>query len=125
MGHTNQTAKDIMNASIVFIDGLATVYEAVELLKKNQIEVLIISKRNEQDAFGILTSKDVVTKVLMKELDLKETNVYEIMSKPVISISSTMNVRYIPRFFKRAGIQTAPVEENGKLIGLVNYQSLL
>ncbi|GHB48659.1 CBS domain-containing protein [Mongoliitalea lutea] len=125
MEHTHQTAKDIMNTSIVFVDGLATVYEAVALLKKNQTDVLIISKRNEQDAFGILTSKDVVTKVLMLDLDIKETNVYEIMSKPVISVPATMNVRYIPRFFKRAGIQVAPVEENGEIIGYISYQSML
>lgn len=125
MGQPHQTAKDIMDTSIVFIDGLATVYEAVELLKKNNIEVLIVSKRNEQDEFGILTSKDIVTKGQMLDLDLKDTNVYEIMSKPAISIAASMNVRYIPRLFKRAGIQVAPVEENGELVGLVSYQSLL
>ncbi|UJP64071.1 CBS domain-containing protein [Mongoliitalea daihaiensis] len=125
MEQTNLIAKDIMDTKIVFIDGLATAFEAAELLKKHAVDMLIISKRNKQDAYGIITCKDLITKVKMNDLDPKETNIYEIMSKPVITIPSDMNVRYIPRLFKRAKISLAPVEEGGQLLGVISYQSLL
>jgi predicted transcriptional regulator len=125
MENNFKIAKDIMIKELVFIEGLDTIKEAIAKMKAEQIDILFIKKRNLQDAFGVITAKDIVKKVYTLDLDPVEVNVYEIMSKPVISVPSDMNIRYIPRLMLKAKIETAPVEENGKLIGMISFKSLV
>jgi CBS domain-containing protein len=54
-----------------------------------------------------------------------EVNVYEIMTKPVIMVPADMDVKYVARLLHRAGIRRAPVEEQGKLVGMVSLSSLI
>ena len=49
-----QSAKDVMTKKVVFIDGMATAKEAVEIMRRENVDCLIVEKRNPQDAFGIL-----------------------------------------------------------------------
>jgi signal-transduction protein with cAMP-binding, CBS, and nucleotidyltransferase domain len=118
-------AKDIANHKIVYIDGLASAKEAIEKMKAHGVEVLIIEKRNERDAHGMLVISDIVKGVIIPDKKFEEVSVYEIMTKPVISIPASMNVRYIPRLLKNAQISTAPVEENGNFVGIISLKELV
>lgn len=120
-----KNAKDIMSNKLVFIDGLDTALDAIEKMKSEGIDVLIVNKRNPNDAYGIVTIRDIIKKVYIKDLKPMEVNVYEIMSKPVIPISASMNIRYIPRFLLRANLHTAPVDQNGEYIGMISFADLL
>lgn len=118
-------AKDVSMKQICYIDGLSTAQEAVDIMKKNNVDALIIQKRDEKDANGIVTASDIVRKVIVPDLKLSEVSVYEIMTKPVISIPATLNVRYIPRLLSNVGFSIAPIEENGNYIGLVQLRDFL
>jgi predicted transcriptional regulator len=63
--------------------------------------------------------------VLAKDRASKRVNVYEIMSKPVISLDPDMDVRYCARLFDRFGLSNVPVIENDKVIGIVSYNELV
>ena len=125
MDNNFKIAKDIMIKELVFVEGLDTIEEAIAKMKAEQVDVLIVKKRNPQDAFGIITARDIVKKVYAPDLNPEEVNVYEIMSKPVISVPSDMNIRYIPRLMLKAKIESAPVEENGDLFGMISFKSLV
>lgn len=47
------------------------------------------------------------------------------MSKPVIGVSPDMDVRYCARLFERFGLSSAPVIDEGKVIGVVGYKELV
>lgn len=125
MMETYQTAKNIASLELYYIDGLASVRDAIELMKSKHVEALIIQKRNDQDANGIITLTDVLDKVVVSNRTLDEVSVYEIMTKPTLSIPSHLNIKYIPRLLNRLHIRQAPVEENGKYIGMVDFKQLL
>jgi predicted transcriptional regulator len=120
-----QSVKDIMDRKIIFIDGMATAKEAVEIMKREMAEALIVKKRHEHDAYGILVIKDIIRGTVISDRTPKEVNVFEIMTKPVIAVPYDMDVRYIARLLMRAGLQIAPVEENGKYIGIISLSSLV
>jgi signal-transduction protein with cAMP-binding, CBS, and nucleotidyltransferase domain len=122
---TFKTAKDIDLEKVLYIDGIASVNDALQVMKDNDVEVLIIKKRNVADANGILTIEDIIRGVVIPNRSFNEVSVYEIMLKPVISIPSHLNVRYVPRLLFNANISVAPVEENGKYIGIVSYRHFL
>ena len=118
-------ARDIMHEKHLELDGMATVKEALDAMKADNASVVIVKKRNEHDAFGIVLLSDIAKKVLAKDRASKRVNVYEIMSKPVISLDPDMDVRYCARLFDRFGLSNVPVIENGEVIGIVSYNELV
>lgn len=122
---TYKTAKEIASDKIVYIDGLATIKEAVRQMKSNNVEALIIKKRNEQDANGIIVLSDIIKGVVVLDKTLEEVSVYELMKKPVISIPASMNERYVPRFLSNIGLSAAPVEDNGVYVGMVSLKQII
>ena len=122
---TFKKAKEIASDKLFFIDGLASVRDAVQLMKEKNVQALIIKKRNNADANGIITVIDIIKGVIIPNKTLDEVSVYEIMTKPVFSISAHLNVRYVPRLMYNYNVRIAPVEENGELIGIIDYTQFL
>jgi len=104
---------------------MATVSEALTAMKAEQAEVVIVRKRDQHDAFGILLLSDIAKQVLARDKAPDRVNIYEIMSKPVIPLDPEMDVRYCARLFDRFGLSNAPVIEGGEIIGIVSYTELV
>ena len=117
--------KDVMKTDFGTIDGVATVADALKKMKSLKTAVLIVNKRNEDDEYGMLTSGDIARHVLAKDRAPDRVNVYEIMSKPVISVNPDMDIRYCSRLFANYNLVRAPVLENNKVVGMVSPNSLV
>jgi CBS domain-containing protein len=117
--------KDVMKTDFGTIDGVATVADALIKMKSLKTAVLIVNKRNEDDEYGMLTSGDIARHVLAKDRAPDRVNVYEIMSKPVISVHPDMDIRYCSRLFANYNLVRAPVLENNQVIGMVSPNSLV
>jgi len=122
---TFKKAKDIASEKLFYIDGLASARDAVQLMKVKNVQALIIQKRNSADANGIITVNDIINGVIILNKTLDEVSVYEIMTKPVFSISAHLNVKYVPRLMHNHNVKIAPVEENGEYIGMIDYTQFL
>jgi len=120
-----QSAKDVMTHRVVMIDGMATAKDAVEIMRKEKVESLIIKKRHPQDVCGIVYVHDFIKGVIIMDKTSEEVNVFEIMTKPLISIPADMDVRYVANLMINVGLQMAPVEENGEYIGIVSLSDLI
>ena len=119
------TVREVMHQKHLELDGLSTVREALDAMRDNNTDVIIVNKRHEHDAIGIVLLADIAKKVLARDKATERVNVYEIMSKPVISIEPELDVRYCARLFERFGISNAPVVENGLVLGIVSYKELV
>lgn len=122
---TFKKAKDIASGKLFFIDGLASVKTAALLMKKERVQALIIKKRSDADANGIVTVNDIIKGVIIPNKTLEEVSVYEIMTKPVFSIPAHLNVKYVPMLMYNYDIKIAPVEDNGEYIGIIDYSQFL
>lgn len=118
-------AKEIASDKLFYIDGLASVRDAVLLMKEKNVQALIIQKRNNADANGIITVYDIIKGVIIEGKTLDEVSVYEIMTKPVFSISAHLNVKYVPRLMHNYNVRIAPIEENGEYIGIIDHTQFL
>lgn len=123
--HDNMHVRDVMANTYVMVDGLTTVHDGICLAKQYQVKALIVNKRHEGDEYGIVLMNDIAKKVLATNRSPKRTNIYEIMTKPALSVSPDMNVKYCARLFERFGISRAPVIENGRVIGMVSYNNIV
>lgn len=120
-----QPVTDVMDPNIVFIDAMATVKEAVELMRNQKAEALFIDKRHSQDAYSVVVAKDLIKGVILDNRMPFEVNIFEIMSKPAISVPFDMDVHYVARYLLRCGLRLAPVEKDGKFIGVVSLSRLV
>ncbi len=116
---------DVMQNQFIELDGLLTVKDAITAMKDKNLTAVIIKKRHENDEFGIVQLSDIAKKVLAKDKNPDRTNLYEIMSKPILTVPTTMDVRYCSRFFDQFGLSSAPVVEHGKIVGMVSYNELV
>lgn len=117
--------RDVMYKGIISIDGMATTREAVKKMKENNVFSLLVNKRHADDAWGILVSQDIIKGAILQGRSLDEVNVYEVMTKPVITVPADMDIRYGVRLIYRAGIRRAPVEDKGELVGMISLISLI
>lgn len=118
-------AKDVMQKKIVSIDGMATAREAAALMRSEKVSCLLVQKRHDDDAWGIVVTQDFIRGVIITGRPSSEVNVYEIMTKPVISIPADMDIRYVARLLYRAGIRRAPVADGEEIIGMISLSSLI
>ncbi|MHC5732076.1 MAG: CBS domain-containing protein, partial [Nostoc sp.] len=102
---------------IATIRSSATVAEAVKLLRARDWKALVVDHRHEQDAYGIITEKDIVYKVIAYDKDPSKVRVYEVMTKPCIVVNPDLGLEYVARLFADHNLQRAPVIQ-GKLLGI-------
>jgi CBS domain-containing protein len=118
-------ARDVMQKKIVSIDGMATTREAAALMRSEKVSCLLVQKRHDDDAWGIVVTQDFIRGVIIAGRPSSEVNVYEIMTKPVITIPADMDIRYVARLLYRAGIRRAPVADGEEIIGMISLSSLI
>jgi len=116
---------DVMKREFDVVDGKLTVKEALLAMKHPETRAMIVAKRDENDEYGLVLLSDIAKKVLAADRSPERMNLYEIMAKPVLSVPSTMNIRYCARFLERFQIMRAPVIDNGEVVGIVSYHDMV
>jgi len=117
--------RDVMKSEVDVVDGMLTVGEALRSMKYPNTRTFIVDKRHDDDEYGVVMFRDMAKKVLARDHSPNRVNMYEIMSKPVISVYPNMDIRYCTRLFDNFGLSRAPVLERGKIIGLVSYTDIV
>ena len=117
--------RDCMKPGVTEVDGKMDVLSAMKVMKEVGATSLIVKRRDEHDEYGMLLFSDIAKKVIARDRAPERVNVYEIMAKPVVTVKPDMHIRYCARLFENFGIGHAPVEEDGKIIGIVSYYRLV
>ncbi len=117
--------RDVMKTDVDVVDGMLTITEALQSMKFPGTSTLIVDKRHEDDEYGVVMFRDLARKVLAHDRSPDRVNIYEVMSKPVVSVHPEMDIRYCTRLFDSFGLSRAPVLEDGKVIGLVSYADIV
>jgi CBS domain-containing protein len=118
-------AGEAMTPSVQTIDGLASVQEAIDLMREHGISSLVIDRRHDGDEYGLLLVTDIATKLIAENRSPERTNVYEIMSKPVLTVNRDMDIKYVIRLLARFGVSRALVTNHDELVGMVTLRDLV
>ena len=122
----NARVEDYMTRSYHTIDRDATVHDAIALLNEHNLNALIVDRLDQDDEVGLLTVSDIAREVMGKHRPPKRTYVFEVMSKPVVSIPPRMRVVYATRLLASLDLSQAVVtDENRNPVGLVNRRDLV
>jgi CBS domain-containing protein len=116
---------DVMKKELDLMDGKLTVREALLSMKHPETRALIIAKLDSEDEYGLVLISDIAKKVLAADRSPDRVNLYEIMSKPVLSVPPEMSIKNCAKLLERFGIMRAPVISNGQIVGIVSFHDLV
>ncbi len=116
-------AADIMTTKVCTINTLATVAEAIALMKDKRVRSLIVEP-SEDGAYGIVTETDIIYKVASQDRDPNSIMVYQIMTKPCIVVNPDLDLKNVARLFAETGIARAPVIQK-QLLGMISTTDLI
>lgn len=111
---------DVMHRDVASIDGSETVTSAIATMRQKKVSSLVVNRRANEDAWGIVTRKDIVSKVVDPGKDPKTVKVHEIMTKPLIMVSPGLALKYCARLFHKSGIRRAPVFDGKEIVGIIS-----
>jgi predicted transcriptional regulator len=117
--------RDVMKTQFDMVEGMATVQEAIDTMMHVESRSLIVKKRHNDDEYGMVMLSDIARQVLALDRAPDRVNIYEIMSKPVITVDPEMDIRYCARLFSRFDLSRAPVVENREVIGIVSFTDMV
>ena len=117
---------DIMRTEVHTIDGLATVSEAMAVMRRDHVSSLVVPRRDADDEFGLILVSDIARKVIAENRAPERVNVYEVMSKPVLTLPSEMQARYAVRLLVRFGVSRAVVVDHDRNpVGIATLRELV
>jgi CBS domain-containing protein len=113
-------AADVMTRDVAFIDGASTVADAIKIMRERKVSSLVVNRRTPDDAWGIVTRKDVVNKIVDPGRDPCEVKVFEIMTKPLVMLSPGLALKYCARLMHNVGIRRAVVFDGNEIVGILS-----
>ena len=117
---------DVMAPNLHSIDGLATVAEAMALMRQHDVDALAVNRRDETDEVGLLVVSDIARHVIAPRRSPERVNVYEIMSKPALTLPPDMLARYAVSLLVQFEIHSAiVVDHRREPVGFVTLHDLV
>lgn len=117
---------DVMTPSVRVINRTATVSEAIRVMRQCNVSSLVVERRDNADEFGVVTVNDIAQQVIALDQAPDRVNVYEIMSKPVLTVAADMNIKYAVRLLVRFGPSRAiVVDHERRPMGIVTLRDMV
>ena len=118
-------ARDVMRTGLVTIEGLANIKQAADKMRAEHVSCLLVEKRTSDDAWGIVAIRDMIQGVIIPRRASTDVHVYEVMTKPIITVPADMDIRYVAHLLHTRSLSRVPVEQHDELIGMISLSSLI
>ncbi|MDH5769825.1 MAG: CBS domain-containing protein [Candidatus Bathyarchaeota archaeon] len=116
--------KDIMTSQVISVSEEESVERTAKLMDEHDIGSIIITDEKGRP-IGIITERDIVKRVVAKNLLPSKIHVKEIMSAPLITISPREKISEAARKMSRLGVRRLVVVQEGNLIGIVTSKDIV
>jgi len=110
---------------LIMISPMATVREALNLMKAHSVRSVIVDKTKPDSAYGLVTFKNILQSIVAEDGDIDLLNVYDIAATPAISVSSKLNVKYAARMMVQSSIKRLLVLDNNELHGILTMTDII
>lgn len=115
--------KDIMTRDVATVDIKSDVPQLAQKMLELDVGSVIITDKKRP--IGIVTERDIVRKIITRNLKPGAISVRELMTTPLITVSSGEDVTEAMHMMVKMKIRRLPVVEMGKLIGIVTDIDLI
>lgn len=125
MGLTGErTVKRLRLSRALTVPETTSVYDACRRMASRRVDALLLTDSNAL-LCGILTDKDIATRVIAQELNLEETPVSQVMTRnPMFVLSDTLAVEALQKMVQ-GKFRHLPVVDNGEVVALLDIAKCL
>jgi CBS domain-containing protein len=116
--------RDVMSSPVITVDEEATANHVARLMDKHELGCIIVTNK-EGKPIGIITERDLVTRVLAKNLKPDAIKAKEVMTSPLITIEPGETISEAARKMSRLNIRRLGVVYKGELVGLISSKDIL
>lgn len=116
--------KDIMSRNIVYVSPDNNVKQVAEIMRDRSIGVVLIIDQN-QNLSGMISERDIITKVVAFKLDPSEILVKDIMTRNLVTGNQEMTDMEASMLMSEKRIKKLPITENNKVIGIITQTDLM
>lgn len=95
-----------------------TVYRALEMMVEKNVSALLVMEGDKLE--GIFTERDYARKVMLKGKSSRETNIGDIMTRDIISVTPETSVEDCMRLMTSKFIRHLPVLSSDKVAGIIS-----
>ena len=119
--------KEVMTPKnkLVSISPMATVREALKLMRTHSVRSIIVEKTQADGAYGLVTFKNILQSIVAEDGDIDLLNVYDIAAIPAVSVSSELNVKYAAKMMVNSSIKRLLIIDNNELQGILTMTDII
>lgn len=100
-----------------------TVFEAIRTMSNRSVGALLVMAGDRLD--GIISERDYARKVILQDRSSKMTQVREIMTTPVVTVTLKDRVEECMRLMTERRIRHLPVLDGNRVVGVVSIGDLV
>ena len=115
--------KDFMSTPVLSVNADATAEDAAKEMEEKKVSCLLVKENKEP--IGIITTTDLVKRVMAKGLDPKTTKLESILSKPLITINHYLTRSDANEMMQRNKIKHIAVTEGTNVLGILTLKDMI
>lgn len=116
--------RDIMSSPVITANEDDSAHEVAKLMRDNDISCVIVTTKDGKPV-GIITEKDLVTRVVAENVRPSDVTAKEIMSTPLITIDAEKTISEAAKEMNRYDVRRLAVMYKGQLIGIITSDDIL
>jgi len=116
--------KDVMTNPVITIDENDTAQQAAKLMDENDVGCIVVTSK-EGKPVGIITERDMITRVLAKNTLPSKVIAKKVMTSPLITIDPDETLTEAARKMSRLNVRRLGVVYRGNLEGLISSKDIL
>jgi len=119
--------KDVMTPKekLILINPIATVREALQLMRTHSIRSVIVEKNHADGAYGLVTFKNILQSIVAQDGDIDLLNVYDIAAIPALGVSAQLNIKFAAKMMVNSSIKRLLVIDNNELQGILTMTDII
>lgn len=110
-------------SQIYSVEAEDPVLEAIQMMADRHVGALLVMRGAELT--GIVSERDYARKVILLERSSAETPVWQIMTTPVLTVTSETTVNECMRIMTDKRIRHLPVVSGGRVTGIISIGDLV
>ena len=113
----------LMKTDMIKVTPDARVLDAVDLMAQNHVGAVLVVKG--ETLKGILSERDVLTRVVYEGLEAASTSVSQVATHDVVSVDIGTHVRKCAELLFAMDVRHLPVTDDGRPVGILSSRDLL
>jgi CBS domain-containing protein len=115
--------RDIVKSPVITVDGETSVSEAARLMSEKNISGIIVTVNGAPK--GLLTERDIVRRVVAKNVDPAKTRVKDVMSSPLITIDVDSSLLEAVDLMNRKKVRRVVVTKGDSVVGIFTVRDVV